>query len=105
VDYDRPRAERFALMQKALSQLDLAVETLTAAAAALLLALAGRLLFFVAEPPSAGSLTGGVAAAAAGAAAGCLAAHYSGAPADIPVFLAGAAAAGVLALGTEALRT
>ncbi len=105
VDWDRPRADRFSLVQKALSQTDLAVETLTALAAALLLLLAGRILFFAPRPPSIAALLAGALSAATGAAAGGLAAWYSGLPADLPSFLAGAVAASVLVLGLEAFKT
>jgi cell division protein FtsX len=102
VDYDRPRVERFSLSQKALSQLDLALETLTAAAAAILLLMAGRILF-VAKTPAAGALLGGGAAALAGAAVGCAAARSLGAVVDYSSLLSGTAAAALLVLGREAM--
>jgi cell division protein FtsX len=104
VDWDRPRVERFSLVQKALSQTDLAMETLTALAASLLLLLIGRLLFFAGRRPSAVRLLAGAASAAAGAGAGALAAWYAGFPADASSFVAGATASAVLVLGAEALQ-
>lgn len=103
VDYDHPRAERYSLVQKTLSELDLAAETLTVLTAGLLLALVGRLLFFPRGPFPAVALATDAAAAGAGAAIGLLAARYGGLAPGLSPFLAGWAASGVLAVGRHAL--
>jgi cell division protein FtsX len=105
VEHDGPRTMRFSLSQKALSRLDLAVETLTAVAAGLLLAMAGRLLFFSSEPFSPVFAGGGLVAAAAGAGGGFLAALWLGAPGGWFEAAAGFGASCVLALGAEAFRS
>lgn len=104
VDYDKPRVERFSLSQKALSRLDLALETLTAVAIGLLLAMAGRLLFFSKTAASAPMLSGGLAASFIGGSAGAGSAYWLGAPAGPAELLAGAAAAGILVLAAEAFQ-
>ena len=103
VDCDRPRVERFAMVQKALSQTDLAVETLAALAVALLLVFSGRLLFFSREAFSPAASAADLGAALSGAAAGVFSARFLGLPPDAYAFLAGTAAAAVLALAAFAL--
>jgi hypothetical protein len=102
VDYDRPRVERFALSQKAFSQLDLAWATATALVVALFLSLGGRLLFFASSETSLSALGADALAVVLGSGVGALTVLGMGLTPDVTGVLSGALAGGILAISFQA---
>lgn len=103
-DYDRPRVERFALVQRLLQQMDLAFLSVTWAVCVLAVFLAGRLLFFPKGPLPAMDLALGFLAGSVGGAAAAGAAHALGMSFLWQVPAAGAAAGLLMGLGRGVCR-